>query len=233
LKLLVPTPTVAGMPLPARSVVLPPTIVIGFVGGRIRHDDMAHSEVQLAARLHDAYPIGVHVQAFENGRGGEARKVILGLLDTDQDGSLTVIEKQNARIIIYGHSWGGSEAITVARELDKLSIPVLLTIQVDSVEKRHQNDGVIPTNVVRAANFYQIRAADPAHTSIIGNFRFDYKDTPYTCKNYPWYDRVFFVKNHTQIECDPAVWQRAEALIRSDLPAASSTAAAVAGGSAR
>lgn len=106
---------------------------------------------------------------------------------------------------------------------------MLLTIQVDSVSKFHQNDSVIPANVAQAANFYEtngfvhgqveIRAADPARTKIIGNFRFDYKESPYTCNAYPWFDRVF-VKAHTQIECDQNVWKQAEALIRSDLPPA-------------
>jgi hypothetical protein len=208
---------------------MPPVMVIGFVGGFIRHDNLVHSEVQLAARLRKSYPSGVDVETFESYRGGDARKKILNLLDTNHDGTLTPGEKQNARIILYGHSWGGSEAITVARELEKDGIPVLLTIQVDSVSKIHQNDAVIPANVARAANFYQadglvhgqsaIRAADPTRTKIIGNFRFEYKASPYTCTEYPWYDRVF-VKTHTQIECDPNVWKQAEALIRSDLPPA-------------
>ena len=35
----------------------PPVIVIGFVGGFIKHDNIVHSEVQLAARLRKAYPV--------------------------------------------------------------------------------------------------------------------------------------------------------------------------------
>ena len=205
----------------------PHVIVIGFVGGFIKHDNPVHSEVQLAARLRRAYPAGVDVETFESYNRKKARKTILALLDTDHDGSLTPDEKQNARIILYGHSWGAAAAIRLARELERDSIPVLLTVQVDSVHKLHQNDALIPANVAQAANFYQpnglvhgqsrIQAADPMHTQIIGNFRFDYKGTPYTCDAYPWYDR-FFVKTHTQIECDPKVWEQAESLIRADLP---------------
>jgi pimeloyl-ACP methyl ester carboxylesterase len=206
---------------------MPPVIVIGFLGGFIGHDNLVHSEVQLAARLRKAYPLGVDVETFESYRRGKARKRVLGLLDANHDGTLTPSEKQDARIILYGHSWGGSEAIVLARELEKDGIPVLLTIQVDSISKIHQNDAVIPANVAQAANFYQpdgflhgrsrIRAADPTRTTIIGNFRFDYKASPYNCGEYPWYDRVF-VKPHTQIECDPRVWKQVESLIRSDLP---------------
>lgn len=211
---------------------MPPVIVIGFVGGFIRHDNIVHSEVQLAAGLRKAYPVGVDVETFESYRGENARAKIHSVLDTNHDGTLTPAEKQNARIILYGHSWGASEAITVARELGKDGIPVLLTIQVDSISKIHENDEVIPANVAQAANFYQpdgfvhgqpaIRAADPSRTKIIGNFRFDYKTSPYTCDEYPWYDRIF-VKAHTQIECDPTVWKQAETLIRSNLPPATST----------
>jgi hypothetical protein len=212
---------------------LPPAIVIGFVGGFIQHDNLAHSEVQLAARLRQAYPVGVDVATFESYHREEARSRVLRLLDTNRDGTLTASEKQRARIIIYGHSWGGSQAITLARELERDGIPVLLTVQVDSISRLHQNDRVIPANVAQAVNFYQpngllhgqsaIRAADPTRTRIIGNFRSDYSASPYPCKKYPWYDRVF-VKAHTQIECDAAVWKQAEALIRSDLPPVSGKA---------
>jgi hypothetical protein len=206
---------------------MPPTIVIGFVGGFIKHDNLLHGEVQLAARLRKAYPLGVDVEMFENHDGEIALKRVLGLLDTNHDGTLGPQEKQAARIIIYGHSWGASEGIALARELQTNNIPVLLTIQVDSVSKIRQNDAVIPANVARAANFYQpdglihgrssIRAADPTRTSIIGNFRFDYKASSYNCAGYPWFDRIF-MKSHIQIECDANVWNQAETLIRSAMP---------------
>lgn len=208
------------------SGTTPPVIVIGFVGGFIKHDNLIHSEVQLAARLRTAYP-SVDVETFESYRGEKARTRVLSLLDTNHDGTLTPAEKQNSRIIIYGHSWGGSEAIVLARKLEKDGIPVLLTIQVDSISKIRRNDSVIPANVAQAANFYQtngilhgqpnIRAADSSRTKILGNYRFDYKASQYKCDEYPWYDRVF-VKAHTQIECDPDVWKQAESLIRANLP---------------
>ena len=210
---------------PAHS--MPPAIVIGFVGGFISHDNLVHSEVQLAARLRKDYHSGVSVETFESYHEERALKKILSLLDVDHDGTLTAPEKNQARIIIYGHSWGGSEAIALARDLEKRGIPVLLTIQVDSISKFHENDAIIPANVAQAANFYQsagfmhgqpkIRPADASRTTIIGNFRFDYKASPYNCAKYPWYDRIFG-KTHTQIECDPKVWEQAESLIRLDLP---------------
>ena len=117
---------------------MPPVIVIGFVGGFIKHDNLVHSEVQLAARLRKAYPTGVDVETFESYRAKKARKKVLSLLDANHDGTLTADEKQNARIIIYGHSWGGSEAVALARKLEKDGIPVLLTIQADSISKFHR-----------------------------------------------------------------------------------------------
>ncbi len=188
---------------------------------------MVHSAVQVAAHLRHDYPSGVHAEVLENHRREEAHAEIIRLVDTNRDGTLSAEEKRNARIILYGHSWGASEAVTLARELGRDGIPVLLTIQVDSVSKRGENDKVIPANVAEAANFYQldgllhgkpeIRAADPARTHIIGNFRFEYKAHPIDCKQYPWYDRVF-MKPHTEIECDPKVWTQVESLIRSRLP---------------
>jgi hypothetical protein len=204
----------------------PGVLVIGFVGGFVRHNDLVHSEVQLAARLRKAYPSGVDVETFESYHGDRARKEVLDFLDINHDRILTPEEKSNARIIIYGHSWGASEAITLARRLGKDGIPVALTIQVDSVSKMHENDKVIPPNVVEAANYYQhrghlhgeakIRAVDPARTHIVGNFEFDYKNSPYNCIKYPWYDRVFS-KEHTQVECDPQVWEQVETLIRKQI----------------
>jgi len=205
-----------------------PVIVIGFVGGYVSHDNMIHSEVQVAARLRAAYPVGVRAEAFENHKGSKAYAEVLSLLDANHDGKLSDDEKKNARIILYGHSWGGSQAVTLARQLQKIDIPVLLTIQVDSVGKHHQNDAVIPANVAEAANFYQphgllhgrseIRAADPQRTKILGNFEFDYEKNPVKCgDDYPWWDR-HMVKPHTLIECDPSVWNQVDDLIRGKLP---------------
>ncbi|MGB2671756.1 MAG: hypothetical protein WA829_14930 [Candidatus Acidiferrum sp.] len=211
---------------PAAIASAPPVIVIGFVGGFVRHDDRVHTEVQLVDRLREEYASGIYIQTFENHRGKDALIEVLRLLDANRDGNLSSEEKQNARIIIFGHSWGASETVELARELGNDGIPVLLTIQVDSVSKLGENDSVIPANVARAINFYQldgflhgqprIHAADPARTHILGNFRSDYKSKPLTCGQYPWWDRAF-MKPHIQIECDPAVWNQVESLIRSSL----------------
>jgi hypothetical protein len=203
-----------------------PVIVIGFVGGFIKRDNLVHSEVQLAARLRQEYPTGVNVETFESYHRKEARQRILEILDSHHTGAPSAEEKEKVRIILYGHSWGGSEVVLLARALEKDGIPVLLTLQIDSVSKPGRNGTIISANVARAVNFYQsqgllrgdhdIRAADPARTEIIGNFQFDYKKSSLKCSDYPWYDRII-TKAHTQIECDPIVWKQAESLIRSSL----------------
>ena len=212
----------------SRTSSPPPIIVFGFLGGYVRPDNMLHVEVQLAARLRAQYAPDTYTQVFENHREIEAYWKILELLDVDHSGSLSDEEKRNARIILYGHSWGASEAVELARQLEQDSIPVLLTIQVDSVMKHKENDALIPANVAEAANFYQtdsvlhgrpeIHAADPKRTRILGNFRFDYKANPISCAdNYPWLVR-HFAKPHAEIECDQNVWEQVEALIRAKLP---------------
>jgi hypothetical protein len=202
-----------------------PTIVIGFLGGFVRHDDAVHSTVQVARNLEKAYPAGLDVATFENHRMSDAHNLILHLLN--HDGHLTDQQKRSARIILYGHSWGASTVVTLAQRLKAEGIPVLLTIQVDSVAKSGQNDALIPDNVRYAANFYQdkgfirgqqkILAADASRTQILGNFRMDYTANPVSCPEYPWYTRVL-MRTHIEIECDPHVWQRVENLIREQLP---------------
>lgn len=200
----------------------------------MRHDEPHHDEVQLAERLRDEYPGRLKVQVFENRREDEALSMILRALDTNRDGKLSEAEKESARIILYGHSWGGSAVVELARDLARQNVPVLLTVQIDSVAKIGQDDRVVPANVERAVNFYQpsglihgaskITAADPARTQILGNYRFDYDAKPIACHGYPWYDGLFY-RAHTEIECDPRVWSRIESLIRSELSSAEASLA--------
>src|SRR5262249_30677785 len=119
--------------VPIAPTAVAPVIVIGFVGGFVRHDAIAHSTVQLAERLRHDYPTGVHAEVLENRNREKAHAEIMRLMDIDHDGSLSLEEKKNARIVLYGHSWGASAAVILARQLDREGIPVLLTVQVDSV----------------------------------------------------------------------------------------------------
>jgi hypothetical protein len=223
----------------AGSEAATPAIVIGFVGGFVRRDDPHHGPVQLARRIQRTVPKTTHVEVFENRHRAQARAAILRLLDTNHDGILSDEEKSRARIVLYGHSWGAQAAVLLARELRRDHIPVLLTVQVDSVAKPWHNDSIIPDNVAEAANFYQphgllhgramITAADQSKTEILGNFRTDYRKDPIPCPEASWAGR-FFTPGHTQSECDPRVWSRIEALVRErlatqDVASASNSAA--------
>ena len=209
-------------------VASPGVIVIGFVGGFVRRNDTVHKEVQLAAHLREQYPARIQAKIFENRQGRLAHREVLEMLDADRDGELSDREKRTARIVIYGHSWGASEGVTLARTLGRDGIPVLLTIQVDSVSKLGEDDRWIPANVGQAVNFYQVNglirgrreilAADSSRTEILGNYRVDYKTKHVNCNGFPWYAQMF-MSSHIKIECDPSVWNQVESLIRSKLPA--------------
>jgi pimeloyl-ACP methyl ester carboxylesterase len=222
-------------PFPALDSPPHRVIVVGFVGGFVRHDDARHAEVQFAARLRNRYASAVEVQVFGNHSGQEALRYVLRLLDTNRDGVLSAPERSHAKVIIFGHSWGGTETVLLARALQQQRIPVLLTIQVDTIGKPGQGNITIPANVAHAVNFYQssgllhgrseIVANDPERTNIIGNFHMTYKDHPINCDNFPWYSRVF-TKPHLEIENDPRVWAEAASLIDAELSGAQSIAQA-------
>lgn len=204
------------------SVSPPSFIVIGFTGGFVRHDNRHQGPVKLAARLRQSVPKSTYVEVFENRRRKRALRTIVRLLDTDHDGSLSADEKARAHVILFGHSWGASAAVLLARELDREHIPVLLTVQVDSVAKPWQHDGVIPNNVAAAANFYQphglihgrsqIQAEDNSKTRILGNYRFDYHQNPVRCEGISWFDRAF-MSDHMQSQCDPLLWNDVETIV--------------------
>jgi hypothetical protein len=201
-------------------------IVIGFMGGNIKANNFVHKEALVAKDLQQRYPNALDALVFANHDGHTALQTVLKLLDKDKDGRLSANEKSAARIVIYGHSWGASEAITLARRLNELSIPVLLTIQVDSVQKLNEDDGRIPPNVREAVNFYQsegllhgrpfIEAMDSKQTTLLGNFESAYKNNPVSCTGYPWFARAF-MKPHIEIENDPSVWNKIEALIQTKI----------------
>ena len=145
----------------------------------------------------------------------------MAAFDWNHNGRLDAGERAQARIILYGQSLGGGAAVRVARRLQALGVPVLLTVQVDSVSL---HDAVIPANVAAAANLFQrdgppimgrscIRAADPARTRILGNFQYHYRFRNVDVSSASW-ERRTFGGAHTKMELDPAVWERVEGFIR-------------------
>jgi pimeloyl-ACP methyl ester carboxylesterase len=192
------------------------TLVIGFLGGFERWDDEHRSVRKLALKLREIP--NLRTETVENHRRGLAAALILRALDRDHNGMLDAEERRSARIILYGQSLGGSAAMRTARDLAEKGIPVLLTVQVDSVGV----GGVIPPNVAAAANLYQhelltirgqtqIHAADPGRTRILGNFKYEYPRIPiFPSESLP---RTVFGGAHSQMEMDPRVWMQVESLI--------------------
>jgi len=218
--------------LPSATVPVRNTIVIGFVGGFVSPGDTKHPEVQFAAYLRDRYPT-IHAEVFGNHHGRKALHQLLTFLDTNHDGVLSSLEKEQATVILYGHSWGATETAEFARELNRRGIPVALTVQVDIISKPGHKRSEISPNVAAAINFYQsggplhgqpeVIATDPQRTKILGNFHMNYEDRPINCDNYSWYSRTIN-KPHHEIENDFRVWDQIASLIDSTLPGALSIA---------
>ncbi|MGH9805286.1 MAG: hypothetical protein ACRD4D_08955, partial [Candidatus Acidiferrales bacterium] len=196
------------------------TLVIGFQGGRQRWDSEREGTRRLALKLRGINLPGVHVETVENKRRALALELIEKAFDRNRDGQLDDGERAAARLIVYGQSFGGAATVKLTRELEARGIPVLLTVQVDAVGR---DDDVIPANVRRAANLYQrdgwlirgepeIRAADPAGTEILGNFRFSYKYKEVDMSQVPWHQRLFR-DAHAKMCNDPDVWAKVEELI--------------------
>lgn len=195
------------------------TLILGFMGGRDSWDDDRQGVRILALKLRSS-DLNAEIETVENTRRKVALELVRRALDADGDGELDPQERQDARIILYGQSFGGAAVVKFARQLDREEIPVLLTIQIDSVGR---NDGEIPANVRRAANLFQsngivirgqkkIVAQDPSATEIIGNFKFDYKNSEIDVSHIPWWKK-FFRTAHTRMGLDPEVWALVEKLI--------------------
>jgi pimeloyl-ACP methyl ester carboxylesterase len=211
-------------PAPDRLTSAPSSqvIVIGFVGGFVSPRDLHHPENLFAPYLHEHYGDELHARTFSNHDAKDALSYVQRLLDDNHDGLLSNEEKKNARIIIYGHSWGASETAAFARELGRLQIPVLLTIQIDIIVKPGQTPTIISPNVAEAINFYQRRgplhgrpmifASNPAKTTILGNILRVYSHSGVKTSNYSWFVRTFN-RPHHEIENDALMWNEIASLI--------------------
>ncbi len=175
---------------------------------------------RLALKLRSMQLPGVHVETVENTRRGTALKLIRSAFDHNQDGVLDEQERASVRLILYGQSFGGAAVVKLARQLQKTDLPVLLTVQIDSVG---WGDAVIPSNVASAANLYQrdglfirgepqVRAEDPAKTKILGNFTFSYRDRNIDLSKVPWHKKIFRTA-HAKMELDAEVWAKVEEII--------------------
>ena len=199
------------------------TLVLGFMGGRDSWDDDRQGVRKLALKL-DSLNLPIQVETVENEKRGLALQLVVAAFDVNQNGVLSKQEKEDVRLVVYGQSFGGAAVVKLARQLSRIDIPVLLTIQIDSVGL---NDGNIPPNVRTAANLYQsngwfirgqsgVRAEDPQQTEIVGNFQFNYNEKKIDTSDVHWFKKLFRVA-HTKMGLDPDVWDKVEELIREEV----------------
>ena len=198
-------------------------LVLGFMGGRDSWKAKNHLQ-GLAMKFRSMRHPLLHVETVENRKREFAIELIKKALDRDGNGLLQAKERASARVILYGQSFGGAAVVKLARQLNELQVPVLLTVQIDSVGR---GDGRIPPNVTRAASLFQrngilisgeapIVAEDPLRTTILGNFEFDYRQKEIDISEVPWYKKVFR-EAHTKMEHDPEVWEKVEDLILTEI----------------
>jgi hypothetical protein len=200
-------------PLPPHS-----TIIIGILGGIEHHGSMTRPVNVVAAHLRSMDMPNVFVETVEHAHGKLAYRLITEALDRDRNGRLDEDERKSARIILYGHSMGAAAVVKLATKLERIGVPVQLTVQVDSIGT---GDRDIPTNVVHAVNFYQrdalflkglpeIRARNPKVTEILGNFKYSYHDKKGVDMSVITPIERAAGGAHTRMEFDPEVWLRVE-----------------------
>jgi hypothetical protein len=197
-------------PLPEGSCV-----VVGFLGGRSRWDDESQGVRRLALALRDPGK-QIFVETFENQRRDVAEEFVLGLFRKGAP---------PPRLVVYGMSFGGAAVVKFARMLEKHSIEIDLTVQLDSVGR---GDELVPGNVRYALNFFQsdgwfirgeepIRAEAPESTVVLGNRRFHYDRPPGSeidISDVPWWKLAFRIP-HARMDRDERVWTVAGDAIRS------------------
>jgi hypothetical protein len=195
-------------------------LVLGFLGGLEAWNSEDQGVRKLALQLRAKNLPGVHVETLEDRRRALAIELIRRAFDRNRDGVLDAQERASVRLILYGMSFGGAAVVKLARQLKAMDVPVLLTVQVDSVGR---DDAVIPSNVAAAANLYQtdgvvirgertIRAEDPSKTRILGNFHFTYTGKAVDLSAIPWY-KIILRRAHAKMNADPDVWSKVGELV--------------------
>jgi hypothetical protein len=202
------------------------TLILGFLGGLERWDDESRGVRKLAMKIDALKLSNVHIETLENRKRDLAIRFIRNTFDRDQNGFLDDRERDSIRLILYGHSLGGAAVVETSRELKRMGVPILLTVQIDSVDLVY-DDRLIPSNVKRAANLFQddgwilrgedkIEPENPDKTRIIANIRFDYRKKHIDMSSLSW-ERKLFSLPHTKMDADPEVWATVEQMILSEI----------------
>lgn len=184
------------------------TLVIGFLGGFVPAGEPHHPELKFIAEMDRDHP-EIDYALFSN---------------HDVDGAYRMVQALHpTRIILFGHSWGGTAAVDLARRLDKADIPVESIALIDSVSKPFHNhdDRRIPDNVSFVLNFYQTKGkihgrevfAENPTATVVSNTLWH----PAKQKNLPWRGRFLGI-GHAEIEYDQAIWSAVRQVILSRPP---------------
>lgn len=195
-------------------------LILGFMGGREPWNNDKHCVRRLALKLRSMDLPDVHVETVENEKRSLAIELVKNAFDRNRDGALDQRECASAKLILYGQSFGAAAVVKFARQLKQIGVPVLLSVQVDSIGR---DDSIIPSNVGRAANLFQrngwfirgereILAEDPTTTTIVGNFKYDYSHSKIDISEVSWTKKSFRIA-HTRMEYDGEAWGKVEELI--------------------
>ncbi len=154
-------------------------IYLGFVGALETSGNKHSGVVQIRDILQTKEYSDVCAKSFSPYSWTDGRDWLLHYFPS-HDGPLTPEELQQApKVILVGHSMGGWAMLSVARDLRSREIPVVLTIQVDSVGL---TDHTIPRNVKSAAIFHAndvlvfmttktVKREDPNYTKMVADIR--------------------------------------------------------------
>jgi hypothetical protein len=210
------TPT----PLPAGS-----TLIVGFTNGIDEGSDEDLQDgppLQLGASLRALGLAGVYIETADHTLRRAVLKLIESATGRDSKGRCGQVGCRDVRLIFYGQAKGGQAVFKLTRDLNRLAVPVALTVQVENVGP---SEDVIPPNVARAASLAgdrmphrptRIIAQDPAKTQILANLRYTYEGKWADLAPTTWAEQFSHVPGSV-MEAAVPVWNRVEDYILDEL----------------
>lgn len=207
-------------PLPVRPG---DTLILGIVGGWERWDNPVRAIRRTAIHLKRARLAHTHIETVENHKLHLAEELVRKAFDFNRDGHLSPEESAQARILVYGQSLGGGASLDLARSLQSQGVAVRLLILIDSFGR---DTCYAPPNVREAINFFQrdnlvlrgaddLRAQDPARTTILGNIKISLDDRPDIVADEHSLPHRLAFGAHARLEYHPELWTRIEQLLTS------------------
>jgi hypothetical protein len=186
-------------------------VVIGFTGGL---DPKGYQDSGIATVIRRIGGMGEGVVALLYGHGewrqAAARVIEMARSSPDSTGRL-----RQPLIVACGHSLGAVSMGKFARLLGQSGLDVSLAVYIDAFSAGKPK---APANVRCAINFYQragifkglpvrgkagLTAADPARTTLLGNYRLTPRDKPPKARARP--NRRLFFEQHYRLAHDARV----------------------------